>query len=141
MLFYSAVLAVPLLAAAVVAVGEHTRVRAFPSASAPGFSAILVMAGCMGVFINHATMVCTRANGALTISVAGPAKNIVMSVVSMLAFGDFVFTSWNMAGLVVSAGGTVWYAASECRSIRRRADEEKAAPVQDRTISALTIDD
>lgn len=121
MLFYSAALSVPLLGAAVVLFGEWAGVMAFDGAAAPGFSVILGLAGCMGVFINHATMVCTRANGPLTTSVVGSAKNIVMTAIGMLAFGDFPYTPWNAAGLVVSTAGTIWYATSEFRVMQRRA--------------------
>jgi hypothetical protein len=121
MLFYSAALSVPLLGLAALVVGEPAKVAAFPGAAAPGFAVVLALAGSMGVFINHATMVCTRANGPLTTSVVGSAKNIVMTAIGMLAFNDFVYAPWNMAGLVVSAGGTVWYGVSEFRGMRRRA--------------------
>jgi solute carrier family 35 len=121
MLFYSAALSVPLLGLAALMVGEPAKVAAFPGAAAPGFAIVLALAGSMGVFINHATMVCTRVNGPLTTSVAGSAKNIVMTAIGMLAFNDFVYAPWNTAGLVVSAGGTVWYAASEYSGLRRRA--------------------
>lgn len=119
MLFYSAVFSIPLLGIVAVAVGEPARVATFTGASAPGFGVVLALAGSMGVFVNHATMVCTRANRPLTTSVVGSAKNIVMTIIGMLAFNDFVFAPWNMSGLVLSAAGTVWYAASEWKSIRR----------------------
>ena len=127
MLFYSAALSVPLLGGAAVVVGEPARVVAFTGAGRPGFAVVMALAGCMGAFINHATMVCTRANGPLTTSVVGSAKNIVMTVVGMLAFGDYVYAPWNMAGLAVSASGTVWYAASEWRAMRQRVDAARPA--------------
>ena len=131
MLFYSAALAVPMLAAAAVVVGEPTRVWAFTGATSPGFPAVLALAGCMGVFINHATMVCTRTNGALTTSVAGSAKNIIMSIVGMLAFHDFVYSPWNMVGLVISAVGTFWYCATEFLGMQRRVDPGRKAVTLD----------
>ncbi len=107
-----------MLAGAAIVVREPVHVAAFTGASRPGFGVVLALVGSMGVFINHATMACTRANDALTTNVIGSAKNIVMTVVGMVAFGDFVFAPWNVVGLILSAGGTLWYATANLK-VRR----------------------
>ena len=64
----------------------------------------------LGLTINHSTFVCTRYNDPLTTSVAGNLKNVIMTFVGALAFGDFVFHPWNAIGLAISMAGAVWYA-------------------------------
>jgi hypothetical protein len=65
-----------------------------------------INADCMGVFVNHGTMVCTRINDALTTSVVGSGKNIVMTAIGILAFPFFFFFFALEHGLVTSACDT-----------------------------------
>jgi solute carrier family 35 protein len=115
LLFYNASLAVPMLAGVAVVSGEaarlgrgtHGGVRAW--AGQPGLVTTLALAASLGVAVSHATLTCTRVNDALTTNVVGSAKNLVMTVIGMVAFGDFVWQPWNVVGLAIGAVGTVTY--------------------------------
>ena len=64
----------------------------------------------LGLTINHSTFVCTRYNEPLTTSVAGSLKNILMTLIGAVSFGDFVYAKWNVVGLGLSMAGAIWYA-------------------------------
>ena len=70
----------------------------------------LLLSCVLGLTINHSTFVCTRYNDPLTTSVAGSLKNIIMTVVGALSFGDFLYAKWNVVGLGMSMAGAIWYA-------------------------------
>ena len=118
LLFYNAALAVPMLVCVAVASGEAGRlrwgtgggVRAW--ANQPGLVSTLALAASLGVAVSHATLTCTRVNSPLTTNVVGSAKNLVMTLIGMVAFGDFVWQPWNVAGLAVGAVGTVVFTVS-----------------------------
>ena len=59
----------------------------------------------LGLTINHSTFVCTRYNEPLTTSVAGSLKNILMTLIGAVSFGDFVYAKWNVVGLGLSMAG------------------------------------
>jgi len=65
--------------------------------------------------------VCTRFNDPLTTSVAGSVKNIAMTFIGAVAFGDFRFAPWNALGLGLSMAGAVWYATKSAVKVRARA--------------------
>ena len=71
---------------------------------------VLMMCCMLGLTINHSTFICTRFNDPLTTSVAGSVKNIIMTCIGAVSFGDFVYAKWNVVGLGVSMAGAVWYA-------------------------------
>jgi len=115
LLFYNAALAVPMLAGVAVASGEAGQLGwgtgggVWAWANQPGLIPTLALASSLGVAVSHATLTCTRVNDALTTSVVGSAKNVVMTLVGMVAFGDFVWQPWNVAGLAFGAVGTAIY--------------------------------
>ena len=72
---------------------------------------VTLMLSCvLGLTINHSTFICTRYNDPLTTSVAGSLKNIIMTLIGAVSFGDFVYAKWNVVGLGVSMAGAIWYA-------------------------------
>ena len=59
----------------------------------------------------HAAFLLTRITSALTTSVAGTVKSIVISLAGALAFADYQYSLPNLAGLLISLGGAIWYTA------------------------------
>lgn len=72
----------------------------------------------LGLTINHSTFICTRYNDPLTTSVAGSVKNIIMTCIGAVSFGDFIYAKWNVIGLGVSMAGAVWYATRAAIKVR-----------------------
>eukprot|EP00887_Chlorella_sp_A99_P000588 scaffold17.g588.t1 len=124
MLFYNSSLSLPMLLAAVVAVGEPRRVFAYPDLGNRRFQLVLLLASALGLSINHSTFVCTRVNEPLMTSVAGNMKNAAMTIVGALAFSDFMFEPWNAAGLALSMVGAVWYAMRSALKARQKSAKD-----------------
>ncbi|KDD75470.1 hypothetical protein H632_c668p0, partial [Helicosporidium sp. ATCC 50920] len=97
MLFYNSALSLPILALALWARGEPFAVAAFPLLGSARFQLVLFLASALGLSINHSTFVCTRVNEPLMTSVAGNLKNIIMTLLGAVMFGDFVFRGGNAA--------------------------------------------
>jgi solute carrier family 35 len=110
LLFYNALVSVGPLMVAAWATGEMQALGKFEGSGSIPFRVTAVAAVCMGLTISHSTYVCTRLNEPLTTSVAGSFKNILMTVIGMMAFGDYVFEWMNMTGIGVSMLGAIWYA-------------------------------
>ncbi|KAK9808798.1 hypothetical protein WJX72_003877 [[Myrmecia] bisecta] len=110
LLFYNALLSLPLLAVALAISPEPQGIRIYPAKGNHGFQAVLVMSCALGLTINHSTFVCTRVNDPLLTSVAGNLKNVIMTIVGAFAFGDFKYHLVNAIGLGISMCGAIWYA-------------------------------
>lgn len=120
LLFYNAALSLPLLAIAVAVSPEPAGVLAYPDSASRGFRVTLLLSTVLGLSINHSTFICTRYNDPLTTSVAGSLKNIIMTLIGAVSFGDFKYAKWNVVGLGVSMAGAIWYATRAAIKARKR---------------------
>ncbi|KAK9820998.1 hypothetical protein WJX81_006546 [Elliptochloris bilobata] len=120
LLFYNAALSLPLLGAAVAVSAEPAGILAYPDKHSRGFQATLLAACALGLTINHSTFVCTRFNDPLTTSVAGSVKNIAMTFIGAVAFGDFMYAPWNVVGLGMSMAGAIWYATKSALKAHKK---------------------
>lgn len=87
----------------------------------------LLLSTVLGLTINHSTFICTRYNDPLTTSVAGSLKNIIMTLIGAVSFGDFKYAKWNVVGLGVSMAGAIWYAtraAIKARAVSRKTSHQ-----------------
>ncbi|CAK0772874.1 hypothetical protein CVIRNUC_004008 [Coccomyxa viridis] len=120
LLFYNAALSLPILGVALAASKEPAGIIAYPDSDSWGFRVVLIMCCMLGLTINHSTFICTRFNDPLTTSVAGSVKNIIMTCIGAVSFGDFIYAKWNVVGLGVSMMGAVWYATRAAMKARKR---------------------
>lgn len=123
LLFYNSMLSVPLLFVAVMLSGEIIRLQDYPRLDEIPLRILVVAGSVLGMTINHAQFLCTRLNEPIMTSVAGQFKNIVSTIAGALLFGDFVFSGYNVSGLVLSMIGSVVYAAHS--ALRKQHMSEK----------------
>lgn len=110
LMFYCSLFMVPFSAAGVLLSGDLWLVIKFPLWSDPVFFIEFLMTCSMGFVLTYSVILCTEHNSALTTTIMGCLKNILVTYLGMFFIGgDYIFSTTNFIGISMSVVGSILY--------------------------------
>ena len=109
LMFYSALFMLPFSCLGMLETGDLRLTLDFPLWHHPLFLAQFLMSCCMGFILSYSIMLCTQYNSALTTTIMGCLKNILVTYLGMFIGGDYIYTMTNFVGINLSVVGSLLY--------------------------------
>ncbi|XP_026810460.1 UDP-sugar transporter UST74c-like [Rhopalosiphum maidis] len=109
LLYYSSLFVLPFALAHLYFSDDLDHVYRFNYWLHPSFLIQMFVSSIMGLVLNYSTMLCIQYNSALTTTIIGCLKNIIVTYAGMFVGGDYVYTFYNFIGINISIIGSLYY--------------------------------
>lgn len=112
--------------------GDIEAATTFSNWSNMTFLCCFLASAVMGFVLNYSVVLCTAYNSALTTTIIGCLKNLIVTYVGMFIGQDYIFSWPNFIGLNVSVAGSLWY--SYIIFMQKEKPHARASPLPERVL-------
>jgi solute carrier family 35 protein len=109
LMYYNCLFMLPFMIQLIWVTGDLDLVIRFAHMREAGFLLSFLSSCFMGFLLMYSTVLCTMHNSALTTTIIGCLKNILVTFVGMYIGGDYVFSLTNFIGLNISMIASIVY--------------------------------
>ena len=115
LLYYSSLLALPLLVAPAVLLGEASRLAAYDHWREPAFGATLALTLAIGASLQLLLFWCTLVTSAVTTLIVGNLKAVTTTLLGFWLFGRVRLQWFGLAGVLINTLGGIMYSVFKFR--------------------------
>ncbi|CAH8636432.1 unnamed protein product [Heterobilharzia americana] len=101
LLYFNSLLMLPILFILVYVRSDFEEIVQFQHWLDPAFLICFLFSCCSAMALNYSLVLCTQYTSALTTSILGVIKNILVTYAGMFVGGDYVYTTLNFIGLTI----------------------------------------
>lgn len=109
LIFYNSLFMLPFSGAILLATGELHKLPSFSGWTDAWFLVSFTCSCLMGFLLIYSIFTCTRYNSALTTTIIGVLKNLLITYLGMVVGGDYQFSVINFIGVNISVSGSLFY--------------------------------
>ncbi|ESO86696.1 hypothetical protein LOTGIDRAFT_194867 [Lottia gigantea] len=108
--------------------GEIDKTMVYDNWLNPMFLTCFITSCMMGFVLNFSIILCTAYNSALTTTIVGVLKNLLVTYLGMFLGGDYLFSWLNFTGLNISVFGSLLYTYVTFKTKQPSKSNEKSEP-------------